>query len=201
MRKEVKEMPGNITSAEWEALPEQARRMIADGFVKPETIIEAWRRKWEREGPPPGFMLNLDGRLEKAPAYRPNPATIGLLELSRRDAPGVSRPLPPAPTPKASPRPSRRGPGADGDIWHICKRGESHPYAGARVRVRWLRSWGKKGPGFEAEGELVMTFAKARPGGRATLIGQIRLSDGKLLACPWSRRYLKVEILKGGERR
>ena len=86
-------------------------------------------------------------------------------------------------------------------IYHIGGEGKPpNPYIGRRVRVTWLLPWGGKEPGFTAEGILLATFAKAKKVPKKekptnTLIGQILLDSGEVLAAPWSKRYLAVEVL------
>jgi len=72
------------------------------------------------------------------------------------------------------------------DIYCI---GPGNPYVGEWLRVTWLKPWGKYPAGFKATGRLEATFCvKGR-----TLIGELRLADGRKLACPWSRNYLDVQ--------
>ena len=76
------------------------------------------------------------------------------------------------------------------DIWVIGDARRRNPYIAHRVRVTWLRPWGGKPRGYTVEGELRATFCVR---GR-TLIGEVKTDTGKVVSCPWSRRWLKVEM-------
>ena len=77
------------------------------------------------------------------------------------------------------------------DIWKI---GDRNPYIGQHIWVKWLRPWGKKPVGFEATGTLLATFVV---NGR-TLIGELLVKgptgNTRKLTCPWSRRYLEIQL-------
>jgi hypothetical protein len=78
-------------------------------------------------------------------------------------------------------------------IWTIGGKRQKNPYLGHRVKATWLRKWGKREVGFTVEGILRATFCV---NGR-TLIGEVQTDAGKVISCPWSRKWLKVEILEG----
>jgi len=84
----------------------------------------------------------------------------------------------------------REAPGRPGASAYAI--GPKNPCTGRRLRVRWLRPWGGKPAGFEAEGILLATFCV---NGR-TCIGELKIETGngwRKLSCPWSRNYLEIE--------
>ena len=79
----------------------------------------------------------------------------------------------------------------DGNIWAIegRKSRKKNPYIGDYVKCTWLRMWGNKPKGFSITGKLLATFCV----NSRTLIGEVKLSSGKVISCPWSKRFLAVE--------
>ena len=78
-----------------------------------------------------------------------------------------------------------------GNIWIIegRKSRKKNPYIGDYVKCTWLRRWGNKPKGFSITGKLLATFcANSR-----ALIGEVELPSGKVVSCPWSKRFLSVE--------
>jgi hypothetical protein len=69
--------------------------------------------------------------------------------------------------------------------------GDGNPLLGEKVRVTWLKRWGRKDPGFTVEGTLEKTFVVA---GRV-LVGNIRTESGEHVSAPWSINFLRIEAI------
>ncbi|MDE2097487.1 MAG: hypothetical protein KGL39_09600 [Patescibacteria group bacterium] len=85
----------------------------------------------------------------------------------------------------------------DAHVWRV---GPDNPAIGHKVRCTWLKSWGGHAAGFCVTGELRATLAVNA--GR-TLVGEILgladsedfRSGARKYSAPWSRNYLRVEVL------
>ena len=81
-----------------------------------------------------------------------------------------------------------------GVIWTIGDTEHQNPFVGKQVKVTWLKPWGGRETGFQVTGELLATFCV---NGR-TLIGEIGIEGHygkKKISCPWSKRWISVEVL------